>query len=151
MKEARDILAETAELVTPDALTAAASRALPCNILDCRNIGTCYDPTGDPYESIEYRCEQHVPDGRSWLEDVDRAFLAALSEKGWTLAPVEGLEELWALFDAADAEQAAEDKVRSRKGRFLPSFFDTTARHAFQEASVAHVRRALTTDTGRNE
>jgi lambda repressor-like predicted transcriptional regulator len=78
------------------------------------------------------------------------SILAALSEKGWTLAPVEGLEELWALFDAADAEQAAEDKVRSRKGRFLPSFFDTTARHAFQEASVAHVRRALTTDTGRN-
>lgn len=57
----------------------------------------------------------------------------------------DGLAALRALSDAAAAEQAAEDKVRSRKGRFLPSFFDTTARWAFTVAAERYVRSLLAT------
>ena len=55
----------------PDALR----RALPCNILDCPNIGTRY--TEHFYENDEWFCEMHAPEGA--LEDPDRTLISRVA------------------------------------------------------------------------
>jgi hypothetical protein len=72
-------------------------------------------------------------------------FLAALSEKGWTLAPVEGLDvetvagALW--FEGlVDAPAPTDPKVMEAASSLLGAV-EGLRRH----------RRALTTDTGRTE
>jgi hypothetical protein len=98
-----------------------------------------------------------------------RSALAALSEKGWTLAPVEGLDAAWAAAEAALPEGWTLDvgdslghphgrfEASAEEGGYVGPGRDRNGRAAYGETPAAALRgltdrlRALTTDTGRNE